>query len=293
MQVGESITRRSASNLAFAFIMLPADRRQSMCSLYAFCREVDDIADDDSVPVEQRRSALAQWRQEVQIAVDGGAPQLPVIQELQPVIHRYRLPYSLFDELLKGVESDLDTFRYQTDEDLQAYCYRVASVVGLLSIEIFGYQDAQCHDYAVQLGLALQYTNILRDVWSDAKRQRIYLPLEDLARFGVGEEEILAGQYSDRYSQLARDVAARARHFYSKAASLLPSDDRRSMVAAEMMGRVYWQLLCRLEGCAFDVFGDGRVRVSKAQKIGLLLLTWLSTSVGIGRQPYAGLHSAS
>ncbi|MDA7657931.1 squalene/phytoene synthase family protein [Verrucomicrobia bacterium] len=157
MQVGESITRRSASNLAFAFIMLPAERRRSMCSLYAFCREVDDVADADEVPTNDRRQALLGWREDVRLAATGGAPEFPVNQELKPVIERYGLSLDLFDELLKGVESDLDTFRYQTDADLQAYCYRVASVVGLLSIEIFGYQSPQCHEYAVKLGLALQY----------------------------------------------------------------------------------------------------------------------------------------
>jgi 15-cis-phytoene synthase len=262
-----------------------------MCSLYAFCREVDDVADADEVPTSDRRQALLEWREDVRQAATGGAPQFPVNQELKPVIKKYGLSFDLFDELLKGVESDLDTFRYQTDADLQAYCYRVASVVGLLSIEIFGYQSSQCHDYAVKLGLALQYTNILRDVWSDAKRGRIYLPLEDLHRFGVTENEILTGVYSERYGELAREVSKRARQFYAEAARLLPTEDRGSMVAAEMMGRVYWQLLVRLESRQFDVFSDQRIRVSKPHKIFLLLLTWLNTSLGLGSQPYRQVAS--
>lgn len=288
MQVGESITRQSASNLAFAFIMLPAEKRQSMCSLYAFCREVDDVADADEVPTEERRKALQEWRDDIRRATQKNeTPSMPVNRELQSVIHRYGLPFELFDELLKGVESDLDTFRYPSDADLQAYCYRVASVVGLLSIEIFGYQDKQCHDYAVKLGLALQYTNILRDVWSDAKRGRIYLPLEDLVRFGVSEEDILEGRYSDNYAALAGEIASRARQFYAEAAELLPQKDRASMVAAEMMGRVYWQLLVRLEANAFNVFTDQRVRVSKPHKIALLLSTWAQIKFGFGGAPYA------
>ena len=291
MQVGESITRRSASNLAFAFIMLPAERRRSMCSLYAFCREVDDVADADEVPTNDRRLALAKWREDLRLATTGGDPEFPVNQELKPVIERYGLSFDLFDELLKGVESDLDTFRYQTDDDLQAYCYRVASVVGLLSIEIFGYRNPQCHEYAVQLGLALQYTNILRDVWSDAKRGRIYLPLDDLQRFGVSEDDLLNGVYSEQYGQLAMEIAGRARQFYADAAKLLPNEDRSSMVAAEMMGRVYWQLLVRLEARRFDVFSDQRIRVSKPHKIFLLLLTWMNTSLGLGTQPYRRVAS--
>ena len=287
MQVGESITQRSASNLAFAFIMLPREKRQSMCSLYAFCREVDDVADDDAVPIEQRRSELKRWRDDVSAAASGKCPQIAVNQELQPVIEQYRLSFEYFDELLKGVESDLDTFRYETDADLQSYCYRVASVVGLLSIEIFGYQNPRCHEYAVQLGLALQYTNILRDVWSDAKRDRIYLPLEDLRRFNVTEDEILAGNYSERYENMTRAMATRAERFYAEAARLLPTEDRASMVAAEMMGRVYWQLLCRLKQRRFNVFTEERVSVSKPHKIALLLSTWLSSRWGLGAQPYA------
>ena len=287
MQVGETITQRSASNLAFAFIMLPADRRRSMCSLYAFCREVDDIADDDGIPIETRRQELQRWRDDLRTAVDGGKPSLQVNQELQSVIKDYGLPFSLFDELLKGVESDLDTTRYETDAALQAYCYRVASVVGLLSIEVFGYQNERCQQYAVQLGLALQYTKILRDVWSDAQRGRIYLPREDLARFQVSEQEILDGKCSPRYQLIAGQMADRARELYAAAAELLPVEDRGSMLAAEMMGRVYWRLLKRLEGCSFNVFTEQRIRVPKATKILLLLSTWLGTSLGMGRPPYA------
>ncbi len=288
MQVGESITRQSASNLAFAFVMLPAEKRQSMCSLYAFCREVDDVADADEVPTEERRKSLLEWREDIKSACQAtGKPKMAVNQELQSVIHRHGLPYELFDELLKGVESDLDTFRYQDDSDLQAYCYRVASVVGLLSIEIFGYKEEQCREYAVKLGLALQYTNILRDVWSDAKRGRIYLPLNDLARFGVTEKEILEGQYTENYAALAKEIAGRAKAFYAEAAQLLPNQERASMVAAEMMGRVYWQLLVRLQEQSFNVFTEQRVRVSKPQKIALLLSTWACVKLGIGKAPYA------
>ena len=275
MQQSRAITRKSASNLALAFVMLPKPKRDGMAALYAFCREVDDVADDESVPVEERRRQLAAWRADVRRAGEGAAPQFAVNRELQPVIQQYRLPFDLFDELLKGVEMDLDIKRYENHEQLELYCHRVASVVGLLSIEIFGYRNAACRAYAVHLGKALQLTNILRDVRTDAERGRIYLPLAELARFEVAPEEILRHQYSERFRQLAGSVAERARHFYRLARQTLPAEDRRAMVAAELMGSVYWRLLRKLEGRQFDVFGAKPMRLGRAQKLGLILRTWL------------------
>lgn len=285
-QIGKAITHKNASNLAFAFVVLHPKRRQSIASLYAFCREVDDIADDVQMPENQRRQRLAECRSDLQIAFSGGDCQMPVNQKLKPIIDRYRLPFALFDELIKGVESDLNTFRYQTDAALRSYCYRVASVVGLLSIEIFGYQNPQCRHYATQLGFALQYTNILRDVKSDAKRGRIYLPLEDLDRFGVKQEEILAGHHSERFVKLAEEIAARTKCFYARADALLPREDRSSMIAAQLMARVYWELLRKLERRRFDVFSGARVRISKPRKLLMLLLTWLHVRLNIGEPPY-------
>ena len=233
MQQSRSITRKSASNLALAFVLLPKAKRAAMCALYAFCRQVDDIADDETLPVEERRGRLAAWREDLRRACGNETPHFPVNLELQPVIRQYRLPFEQFDQLLRGVEMDLDIRRYQTWEELDAYCYRVASVVGLLSIEIFGYADPACRDYAVFLGKALQLTNILRDVRTDALRGRIYLPLAELARCRVAPEEVLRGQYSERFFDLARGAARRARHFYQLARQTLPALDRRAMGAAE------------------------------------------------------------
>lgn len=274
MQLSESITRKSASNLALAFILLPKPKRQGMAALYAFCREVDDIADDESRPTEERRIRLAAWRADVRAACEGVVPEIGIIRELQPVIARHRLPYLLFDELLRGVEMDLDTKRYSTYEDLDQYCYRVASVVGLLSIEIFGYRDRGCHHYAIQLGKALQLTNILRDVRGDAERGRIYLPLSELSRFEVKPEEILELRYSPRFYDLAQSVAQRARSFYAQACEALPAVDRRSMGSAELMGSVYWRLLEKLERCRFNVFDSAPVRLSKGHKLFLIFRTW-------------------
>ena len=280
MQQSRAITRKSASNLALAFVLLPKSKRDGMSALYAFCRKVDDVADDETAPVGQRREQLAAWRADVRRACGGEAPEFAVNRELRPVIQRHQLPFELFDELIKGVEMDLDIKRYDNYEQLELYCYRVASVVGLLSIEIFGYQNARCRDYAVFLGKALQLTNILRDVRADADRGRIYLPLAEMARFEVKPEEILRHEYSDRFARLAADVADRAKGFYRLARQTLPAEDRRAMVAAELMGSVYWRLLGKLEARLFDVFGPELLRLGKGQKLLLILRTWFRFASG-------------
>jgi 15-cis-phytoene synthase len=287
MQESRTITRKSASNLALAFVLLPKAKRDGMCALYAFCREVDDVADEESLPVPQRREQLAAWRTDIRRACSTETPQFPVNRELQPIIHQYHLAFELFDALLQGVEMDLDIKRYENYEQLELYCYRVASVVGLLSIEVFGYQDPACREYAICLGKALQLTNILRDVRSDAQRGRIYLPLSELARFKVSPEEILRLEYSPRFFELANSVAQRARHFYRLARETLPVADRRSMVAAELMGSVYWRLLCKLERQRFDVFGPELTRLNKGQKALLILRSWLRFLSG-ARSPNYG-----
>ena len=280
MQHSRALTQKSASNLALAFIMLPRHRRDAMAALYAFCRAVDDVADEDAIPVATRREQLAAWRADIQRACGKAAPEFVLNQEFQPVIAEFKLPFALLDEVIQGCEMDLDILRYETQEQLEQYCYRVASAVGLLSIEIFGYRNPACHDYAVYLGKALQLTNILRDVKNDAARGRIYLPLSELARFGVTEQEILEGKYSDRYFKLAESIAARARHFYQLARTTLPAEDRQAMVAAELMGTVYWQLLRKLEANRFNVFGAKPVKLSKFKKISLIFGAWLRFTAG-------------
>lgn len=280
MQQSRAITRKSASNLALAFIMLPREKRDAMSALYAFCREVDDVADEDSVPAGKRRTQLAAWREDIRRACDGGQPEFGVNQELQPVIQRFNLPFATFDDIIQGCEMDLDKKRYETFAELKLYCYRVASAVGLLSIRVFGYRNPACHDYAVQLGHALQLTNILRDVREDAARDRIYLPLSELKRFNVTESEILRGEYSTRYQDLAGRIAAEARNHYSQARALLPAEDRPAMVAAELMGSVYWRLLLKLEAKRFNVFGPQRTRLSKPHKLALIARSWLRFALG-------------
>jgi len=263
-----------------AFVLLPRAKRDGMSALYAFCRAVDDIADDETAPVAERRARLSAWRADVRRACGDERPEFPVNLELQAVIRQYHLPFDYFDQLLAGVEMDLDIQRYHSYEPLDLYCYGVASVVGLLSIEIFGYRNPACRDYAIGLGKALQLTNILRDVRADAERGRIYLPLTELARFNVAPEEILRFEYSARFAELAASVAERARQFYRLARETLPAEDRRSMVAAELMGSVYWRLLRKLERQRFNVFGPRPTRLSKGQKALLILRTWYRFASG-------------
>jgi phytoene synthase len=280
MQHSQSITQRSASNLTPAFIFLPREKRDAMAALYAFCREVDDVADEESRPVQDRRDALAAWREDIRLACEGGAPVMPTNREFQPVIQRFKLPFAHFDELIRGCEMDLAQTRYQTYEELEQYCYRVASVVGLLSIEIFGYRSPATRDYAIALGKALQFTNILRDVGNDALRGRIYLPQIELERIGVRPEEILRREYSDRFRALAAEFARRTRIHYRKAQETLSHEDRPSMVAAELMGSVYWRLLLKLEREGFHVLHPEPLRLSKPLKLALIVQCWLKFMTG-------------
>lgn len=286
MQHSRAITKKSASNLALAFVLLPKPRRDAMSALYAFCREVDDVADEDAAPAEKRRAQLAEWRNDVKRACENQPPQFPVNRELQPVIRQFSLPFDLFDELIKGCEMDLEIKRYENFEQLELYCYRVASVVGLLSIRIFGCKNPAARDYAVCLGKALQLTNILRDVKTDAARGRIYLPQTELKRFAVGENEILECRYSENFRALAGSVAARAKHFYSLARKTLPAEDRKSLAAAELMGSVYWRLLQKLERAQFNVFGPQPVKLSKPQKLALIFQSWLRFTFGATASNY-------
>lgn len=286
MQHSRAITQKSASNLALAFILLPRAKRDAMSALYAFCRKVDDVADEDAVPVEERRQQLAAWRQDLKMASEGQTPRMPTNRELQPVIREFGLSFDLFDEVIKGCEMDLVTLRYENFDQLELYCYRVASAVGLLSIQIFGHRQPAAREYAIYLGKALQLTNILRDVKNDAARGRIYLPQSELKKFGVSEQEILDSRYSDRYLALAGSVAQRAKSFYHLARKTLPPDDRKAMVAAELMGSVYWQLLQKLERGKFDVFGAKPLKLSKHYKAVLILRSWLRFATGLNQSDY-------
>ena len=257
-----NITRQSKSNLALAFISLGRERKRDINIFYAFCRVVDDIADSSKLNVAEKRQRLAAWREMLRSAIPG---EPALAHEVRCLIDKYSLSIEMLEEIISGVEMDLSISRYATFEELRVYCYRVASVVGLVSIEIFGYRNPACKEYALQLGLALQMTNIIRDVGKDLRNGRIYLPQKDLARYEYSEAELRDRQYNERFVRLMKFEAERARQFFSSAAASLPPEDRRSMVAARIMGSVYRGLLRRMELDKFHVF-EKEYRLSKIEK---------------------------
>ena len=261
------ITLQSKSNLALAFISLGRERKRDITVFYAFCRVIDDIADSRELNVTEKNRNLDAWRRMLRTALPS-EPSLAA--EVRGLIAKYSLAPEMLDEIINGVEMDLHISRYGTFEELRVYCYRVASAVGLVSIEIFGYRNAACKQYAVQLGLALQMTNIIRDVGKDLQNGRIYLPQEDLARFNYSETELQDRQYNERFVRLMEFEAARAWRFFERAAQLLPSEDRRPMVAAEIMGSIYRGLLRRMELDKFRVL-EKEYRLSKLEKAGRIL----------------------
>jgi len=262
-----AITKASKSNLALAFIALPAERRQDITTFYAFCRIVDDIADDPALPADERRRRIDLWRESLSVDFAGEPALAPAIREL---IRKYMIQPAHFAEIIDGVEMDLEPRRYQTFEDLRAYCYRVASAVGLVSIEIFGYRNVGCKQYAIDLGMALQLTNILRDIREDWQNGgRIYLPIEDLDHFQYSTTDLAARVHDDRFLRLMNFEADRAMSYYSKAAAVLPPEDRRSMTPARIMAEVYGRILRNMRAEGFRVF-EKRYRLTPVRKAAIV-----------------------
>jgi phytoene synthase len=268
----EQITRASKSNLAATFLLLDRERRLDMSTLYAFCRVVDDLADDDPRPADVRRAELALWKESLARETPGEPALARAVREMA---RRRQIAPDLLAAIIDGVLSDLGPVRFETHEALARYCWRVASAVGLASIEIFGYRDPACREYAEHLGMALQLTNILRDVGPDYTRHgRIYLPGEEMRKYGVAESDIGARETGEPLRALLKAHAARARDFFSRAERALPGCDRRSMAAAEMMRRLYRSLLEKIERGGFRVL-ECRFRVGFPGKIDALARTLL------------------
>ncbi len=264
------ITRRSRSSFYYAFVLLPPERRRALHAVYAFCRFIDDIADDESI--REPALLLKRWREELD-RVYAGTPTRALSRALADSARRFNIPRDLFEEIINGVEMDLSRKRYQTWDELRPYCYRVASALGLICIEIFGYRNPSAKLYAENLGLALQLTNILRDVREDADRSRIYLPLEDLARFNVSEDEILGGVYSPNFVSLMDFEARRARELYALAQGELAAEDRATMLTAEAMRLIYAALLERIIKSNYRVL-DRRHSLSAPHKLYLVGRAW-------------------
>jgi 15-cis-phytoene synthase len=264
---------QSGSSFYYSFLFLPPDRRRAITALYAFCREVDDVVDECSDP-GTAHAKLAWWRQEIDATFDG-APQHPVALALASAIRQFPLFREHFHEIIDGMEMDLSQNRYPDLESLRLYCHRVAGVVGLLSAEIFGYRDSRTLDYAHELGLAFQLTNIVRDVGDDARRDRIYMPLEELGRFGVVPADILHRRESEAFRELMRFQIARARSHYEKAFALLPAEDRASQRPGLLMAAIYRALLDEIENDGSKVL-TRRVSLTPLRKFWIAWKTWVT-----------------
>jgi phytoene synthase len=266
------LTRQSGTSFYYAFRILPEQKRRAIFALYSFCRKVDDCVDE---PGGEGEAGLRRWMEEVTRCY-AGSPETELGKDLAEAVARFPIPRACFEDIVEGCRMDLAIRRYQTFADLRVYCERVASAVGLASIEIFGYKDPGTRRYAVELGVALQLTNILRDVAADAARGRLYIPLEDLDRFRVEEPQLMtpAAEPSAQLRLLLAYQAERAREHYEAARRLLPPEDRRSMTSAEMMAAVYRELLDELARRGFPVSGP-RVKLSRARKAWIALLALL------------------
>jgi phytoene synthase len=258
------ITRASKSNLALAFVSLGPERRRDITVFYAFCRVIDDIADAADLAIEEKQRRLNEWRDWLRTERPN---ESEIAADVRALMNKYPISPEMLEEIIAGVEMDLTIQRYATFEELRVYCYRVASAVGLVSIEIFGYRNAACKEYAVALGLALQTTNIIRDVGKDLHAGRIYLPQEDLVRFNYSEKQLRERRHNEHFVHLMSFEAGRARQFFARAAELLPKEDRKSMIAAEIMASIYRGLLRRMELDKFRVF-EKEYKLNKLEKAG-------------------------
>jgi phytoene synthase len=265
-------TAKSGSSFYYSFLFLPPDKRHAITALYAFCREVDDVVDectDDNVA----RTTLNWWRGQV-AEIYRGKPQHPVALALVPVVKKFNLAQEHLLEIIDGMEMDLDHTRYPDFKSLQLYCYRVASVVGLLSAEIFGYSDRQTLKYAHDLGIAFQLTNIVRDVGEDARRNRIYLPQEELAQFGVSEADILNAKETDNFQKLMAFQVERAQHYYLQALDHLPAADRKPQRTGLIMAAIYRATLDEVVASGCHVLKE-RVSLGTGYKLWLAFKAWL------------------
>lgn len=263
----------SGSSFYYSFVFLPKAKREAITALYAFCREVDDIA-DECTDLNIAKTKLAWWRSEIRNLYTG-SPQHPVSKALARPIQTYNLSEEHFLEIIDGMEMDCDQNRYGSFKELQLYCYRVASVVGLLSANIFGYSNRNTLKYAHDLGMAFQLTNIIRDVGEDARRGRIYLPLDEIAKVGLTEHDILHGVESEQVKELLAFQIERAESFYDKALNNLPAEDTKSQKTGLMMAAIYRTLLREIKADGAEKVLNSKTSLGGLRKIWLAFHTWL------------------
>jgi phytoene synthase len=263
----------SGSSFHYSFGLLPAEQRRGIESVYAFCRAIDDLADEGPIDRERSAAGISAYRREIELCYHG-EPTLEVTRDLKTAVARFGIPKQPLDDLLDGVEMDLRKSRYASFDELRLYCARVASAVGLVCLPIFGARDPRSRDYAIDLGIALQLTNILRDLKSDAARGRIYVPLDEIEAAGYSEADLLGGARTPAFLALMAVQAERAHRFFESAARVLPEPDREHLLTAEVMRAIYLRLLRRIERGGFRVF-DRRISVPRLTQVGLALRAWV------------------
>jgi phytoene synthase len=268
----KEISQKSKSSFYYTFSLLPPAKRDAMNTVYAFCRQTDDIIDEGTEDSNIKYERLRKWRNELEKSFYGHSDYV-LLNKLANIINRFNIPIEPFFELIKGVEMDLQKNRYNNIEDLLEYCYRVASTVGLMCIEIFGYNNKSTRNYAINLGLALQLTNILRDVKKDAQNNRIYLPLADIKKFSYSESELLDNTYNSNFVSLMSHEGKIAESYFEKANQELKIEDKKSLFAARAMQHIYFRLLKKLEHKNYDVFSQD-INVSNFEKVFLALGVW-------------------
>lgn len=264
----------------YSFLVLPAAQRNAIVTVWDACRAIDDAV-DEAVDGAQAVRQIAFWRDEIARVFEGGTPESPQGKALQPVAAEFALPRRSFEDLVDGVQMDLGARRYETFDDLREYCWRVASTVGLICLNIFGCRHPGGREYAMNLGLALQVTNIVRDVKTDLDHGRVYLPQEDLRQFGVTEADLAAGVVTPGIAALLKHELTRARGFYDRAAAALPPGESKHLVAAEIMGAIYFAILRRIEARGYDVFREV-VRVPRPERARIAATTWVRTLLRAG-----------
>ncbi|HZN10822.1 MAG TPA: presqualene diphosphate synthase HpnD [Blastocatellia bacterium] len=276
--LGRDLSKTIQSNFFYSFLFLPRPKREAIMDVYSVCRAVDDVVDEAEADGVGAGPLLELWRRELAACYDG-RPTLPQTLRLRRTLDRFPIPQEYFEDLIVGCRMDLTRSRYQTFDDLYEYCYHVASVVGLICVEIFTYSSPLTRDYAVNLGVALQLTNILRDLKEDAARGRVYLPQEDLKRFDYSEQDLRDEVINESFRELMRFECARARDYYRRAAEVMPAEDRPTLVAAQTMGRIYFRLLGQIERVGYDVFRQ-QVRLHRPERFLIALSEWAGVGGG-------------
>ena len=270
--IAKEIAKKSNSSFYYAFNLLPAQQRDAMNTVYAFCRQTDDIVDEGTTPDHIKYEKLRKWRIELEKSLDGQS-EYPLVNKLSKTIQHFNIPLEPFFDLIKGMEMDLQKKRYLTFNDLQKYCYNVASTVGLMCIEIFGYRHPSAKDFAINLGIALQLTNILRDIKKDAEKGRIYLPKEDMDKFNYNESDVFNSTYNENFQRMMKYQVERAREYFNAATACLNREDKKAMFAARAMQHIYSRMLNKIVDADYNVYKN-KIKISTFKKIGISLGVW-------------------